>query len=233
MRGKRYWRPQLTQQEQTRGWIFLCLYFLVFPFLMAGFQWVMDNQLEFYLSEADSNVAYYLFSNALVLLVFWSYLRNGLDILLDNLSDNLISVAAGLAVGLLLGQLSLLIPLPVEDPNTAIYAQQFAHSPYATVAILVFLMPLVEEVLFRGLVFGSLRRKNRLWGYAISITFYLLYSVWTFAFSFGDPRYLLLAVRTLPAALALTWCYDHGGSIWASIVLHALLNAARLYFTVG
>ena len=57
---------------------------------------------------------------------------------------------------------------------------------------------------------------------------FLLYSVWTFAVAYGDARYLLLAVRYLPAGLALTWCYERGGSIWSAFVLHALINGWAL-----
>ena len=32
----------------------------------------------------------------------------------------------------------------------------------------------------------------------------------------------------LGAALALTWCYDNGGSIWSPIALHMVLNALIL-----
>ena len=43
-----------------------------------------------------------------------------------------------------------------------------------------------------------------------------------------DLRYLLLAVEYLPMGLALTWCYDNGGSSWSPIALHAVINAFTL-----
>lgn len=143
---RRPWRPQLTRAEQGRGWVFFALYVFLFPWLMG---WVQRSyQGEFPVAEA--NVVYYLIIAALTFLVFWSYLRHGFRLLLDWLPENLFALITGLAGGELLRLLVSLIPLPVEDPNLTIYPEQFAFAPAATVFILVVLIPLVEEPLFRG-----------------------------------------------------------------------------------
>ena len=43
---------------------------------------------------------------------------------------------------------------------------QIEDAPRTTLLIVVFLAPFVEEVLFRGLVFGNLRDKSRVVAYA-------------------------------------------------------------------
>ena len=79
------------------------------------------------------------------------------------------------------------------------------------------------------------RRYSRILGYLLSTLVYALYCVWQFAYAYGqvDLRYLLLAVEYLPMGLALTWCYDNGGSIWSPIALHAVINAFALFFAVA
>ena len=59
---------------------------------------------------------------------------------------------------------------------------------------------------------------------------FALYCVWQFVYSYGtvDFRYLLLFLQYVPMSLALTWCYDNGGSIWSPIALHMVLNALIL-----
>lgn len=223
----------MTRGEFLRGWVFFALYFLVFPFVMAGVQWVFDETWSLYLSDAASGVLYYLFSDVLVFLVFWTFLQNGLDILLDYLPENLFALATGLLGALVLRFPVMLLPYPVENPVFQDWPEQFAYSPWATIAIVVILMPIVEEVLFRGLLFGGLRRYSRPLAWGLTVIVYMLYSVWTFAFSFGDPRYLVLGLQYLPMAVGLTWCYDRGGSIWSPIVLHMLLNAIFLLQAVA
>ena len=127
-----------------------------------------------------------------------------------------------------------LIPLPVQNPNFISYPEQYAFAPAATVLILVVLMPLVEEPLFRGLLFGAARGYSRWLAYVLSAAGYAFYCAVQFVYAYGalDLRYLLLAIQYAPMALALTWCYDRGGSIWSAIALHAVLNGFTLLFAL-
>lgn len=221
----RAWRPRMTKGEMYRGWVFFALYFLVFPFLMAGVQWIFDEKWGLYLPDASASVVYYSFSAVLVLLVFWSFLKHGFFLLLDFLPENLFAIFSGFLGWFFLHILVSFVPLPVENPALGDYAQQFLLYPGATTAILVLLMPLVEETLFRGLLFGTLRRYSRPIAYAASIFLTALYAVWQYVFVSGDPRYFLLALYYLPGGLAFTWSYDNGGSVWSAVFLHMAVNA--------
>lgn len=228
----RAWCPKMAKGELYRGWVFFALYVLAFPFLMARLQLIFDEKWGLYLSDASANVVYYSFSALLVLLVFWGFLKHGFFLLLDFLPENLFAAGTGFAGWFLLHFLTGLLPLPVENPSFADYAREYLLYPGATVAILVLLTPVVEETLFRGLLFGSLRRYSRPLAYVLSVLLFALYSVWQYAFVCGDPRYLLLAVQYLPAGLAFTWCYDQGGSVWSAIFLHMAVSAATLHSLV-
>lgn len=228
----RPWRPQLTDHERCRGIVFFLLYLLVFPFLMAFVQRLFDERWGLFLSVAAANALYYYFSAAMVLLVFWSFLKHGFFILLDWLPENLFAYVTGLLGFFALRFLAGLIPLPVENPALTDYAEQFLFVPGTTTVILVLLMPLIEETLFRGLLFGSVRRQSRPLAYALSIQLFSLFKVWQFAFAESDPRYLLLALSYVPMAAALTWCYDNGGSIWSAVALHMTISGVSLWALV-
>lgn len=225
-RQRRPWRPQLTQAEMGRGWVFFALYVLLFPWVMGWVQRSFHGELP----VAEANVVYYLLSATLVFLVFWTFLKHGFHLLLDWLPENLFAFGTGLAGWAVLSFLAGLIPLPVKNPNLLSYPEQYALAPLATVVILVVLMPVVEEPLFRGLLFGTSRRYSRILGYVLSTLVYALYCVWQFVYTYGtiDFRYLLLIVEYLPMSLALTWCYNNGGSIWSTIALHVVINAVTL-----
>lgn len=223
---RRPWRPQLTRAELGRGWVFFALYVFLFPWLMG---WVQRSyQGEFPVAEA--NVVYYLIIAALTFLVFWSFLKTGFRRLLDWLPENLFAFVTGLAGGEALTFLANLIPLPVQNPNLMSYPEQYYFAPSATVLILVVLMPLVEEVFFRGLLFTTVRGYSRVLAYVLSVVVYAFYCAVQFVYAYGmlDLRYLLLMIQYAPMALALVWCYDRGGSIWSAIVLHMALNGFTL-----
>lgn len=220
-------RPQLTRVECVWGWIFFALYLVLFPILMGLVQRSFDGALP----VAETNVVYYLLCVALVCLVFWGYLKDGFHLLLDWLPENLFAFGTGLIAAGVLHFLVIRLPYPVENPNSLNYAEQFALSPAATLVILVVLMPIVEELLFRGLLFSTARGYSRAVAYVLSTLVYAVYCVWQFVYAFGraDFRYLLLAIQYLPMSLALAWSYDRGGSIWTPIVLHGVINAFSLF----
>ncbi|NCB62703.1 MAG: CPBP family intramembrane metalloprotease [Clostridia bacterium] len=220
----------MTQGEFYRGWAFFVLYFLIFPFLIYIVRSILDEQWGFYLSDAVANALYYYVCTAIIFLLFWSFLKNSFFILLDHIRENIFGLGSGLAGAAILTVLITVVPLPVENPVTYAYPEQFAISPGATVAILVILWPIIEETLFRGLLFGGVRRHNRALAWILSVVLFILFKVWQFAIMPDqvDLRYLLVGIQYLPMALAFTWCYDIGGSIWSSILLHMILNGASL-----
>ena len=118
------------------------------------------------------------------------------------------------------------LPYPVENPNVYNYLEQYAMSPAATVVIVVVLMPIVEEALFRGLLFGAVRRYSRALAYGLSTLLFAVYCVWQFVFTYNgmDLRYLLLFAQYVPMSLALCWSYDNGGSVWTPVALHMVLT---------
>jgi membrane protease YdiL (CAAX protease family) len=83
----------------------------------------------------------------------------------------------------------------------------------AAVAVLV--APVAEELLFRGVFFGSLRSVIGYWPAALG-------SSLLFAAVHQAPAQLLpIAVL----GLALCWLYNRTGSLWPGIVVHATQNA--------
>ena len=224
------WKIGLTGSECLRGWIFFALYVFVFPFLMAWVQRAFTTEWP----VAEANVVYYLLVAVLLFLLLWNFLRDNFSLLLDWLPENLFAFVTGLVGALALYLLVMLVPYPVANPNTVSYVAEFFFAPEATIVILIVLMPVVEEVLFRGLLFGCVRSYSRPLAWVLSIVVYCVYCVWQFVFSYGsfDLRYLALILQYLPMSIALTWAYDMGGSIWTPVLLHAAINGFTLFLAL-
>lgn len=222
----RSWKTDLTRAETLRGWVLFLLYLFVLPLLNARAQKYFAGDGEVLVAEA--NVIYYVLVFLLVLASFWGFLRRDFQTLFDWLPENLFWVVAGLlgagALRVLLSQL----PFPVSDPILAQYLEEFRVAPVPTLALILVLIPLAEETLYRGLLLGRLRDYHRGAALAVCTILYALARVWRYALETGDARYLLLAVLYLPMSLALNLCYDRGGSVWAAVVLHGGINALVL-----
>lgn len=227
------WRPQLTRDEQRVGWVFFALYLFVLPFLVGAVTRFLDEHLELGFTAAQSSAVYYAAVLLLLAAVFWGFLKNAFRILADNTRQNIFALAVGFGGGLLFTVLLSLIPLPVENPVIGDYKAQFLLSPGYTTAVVMFLRPMAEEILYRGLLFGSLRKRNRILAYGVSIGLSALSAVWQYVvLPDGGALSLLLALRYIPLAAATTWAYDVGGSVLTPMALRVILNGLFLVFAL-
>lgn len=84
---------------------------------------------------------------------------------------------------------------------------------------LVILPPIAEELVFRGYLFGRLREKFGFWlsSIVVSIVFGIVHMQWN------------VAVDVAVLSLFLCYLRERTGSIWASIVLHAIKNGVAYF----
>ena len=85
---------------------------------------------------------------------------------------------------------------------------------------LVILPPIAEELVFRGYLFGKLREQSGFWVSAIitSIIFGLVHLQWN------------VGVDTFVLSIFLCYLREKTGSIWMSMLLHALKNGVAYFF---
>lgn len=227
---RRSWKTHMTDAESRRGLVFFLLYFFLLPYLNAFAQRLIFGDAETPIAEA--NILYYGLLFALCLVLFWNFLKEDFLRLMDWVPENTFGILLGLAGAGVMSALLRLLPFPVADPIPRQYAAEFGAAPIPTLALLLVLIPLVEETLYRGLLFGQFRGYSRPLAYVLTSVFYALAAVWRYALERGDPRYLLLSVVYLPLSIACTWCYDNGGSVWAAAFLHAGLNGLVLFLAL-
>ena len=92
---------------------------------------------------------------------------------------------------------------------------------------LVVVAPLAEETIFRGYLYGKLRKRAPLWvGMLItSLLFAVLHMNW----SDGTLKGLNVAVDVFVLSLVMCSLREVTGSIWAGILLHMMKNGLAFY----
>ena len=161
--------------------------------------------------------------------VQFCFLRRDFDTLCDNAPEIFIVVLRSFAL-LFISSLAVTglferVGLTQNENNDAVYAMATAEfGPIAAAGS--FLAPFVEECIFRGAIFGGLRRKNRVMAYIVSALLFSLYHVWQSALF--DPTQLWYLVQYIPASLILARCYERCDSIWGVIFVHMLNNGLPL-----
>ena len=147
------------------------------------------------------------------------------------LGGGAIGLVANLAVTTLLSQVGL-APNQLEQFNFALTDGVFAKTILLIFAVLI--APFVEELFFRGFLFGLYRRRQPLWvSYGVpSLLFTLLHNDPT---HMTVPQMAGLSVGIFILALLLTWLYQHTGSLYPGMLAHAVNNATGLIlvYTLG
>ena len=103
-----------------------------------------------------------------------------------------------------------------------------------TFVSLVILPPLVEEIIVRGLIFTSLRKKLKFAGAAL-LTSLIFAAAHLPEGGDSGPLYVA-AIDTFILSLVLCFLREKTGSLWAGITLHALKNGVAfvsLFILVG
>jgi membrane protease YdiL (CAAX protease family) len=134
------------------------------------------------------------------------------------------AVITGMAVALPAAYLALLMPVPLPDPDAL--AERTRHvvamSPWGWLLNAVIVSPLLEEVIFRGILLQLFRRYLPLW-FAVLIA--------TSLFAFG---HIGISLQNVFAAfligLFLTWLFVRSDSLYPGILAHA---GANLFWSFG
>lgn len=219
----------LTRLERTGGTVFFVFYLLLLPLAAGPARSLAGELLGRRVSEELYGAAYYYGLFAVTAILFHRLLAASTRRFLDDPALTLKTAGMGIVAHYGLGELAARLGKLLADRsanlNDAVISARTGSAPHMTLLIVLFLAPFVEETLFRGLVFGGLRERSRPLAYAASCALFALAHVWQFAIAGRDPAYFLLMVQYLIPGLVLAWAYDHAGTLWASIGLHAGVNA--------
>ncbi len=182
-------------------------------------------------SPGMANFWLYAVGAVFVVALLWDFWRRELDPFCDHPFLTLVEVFRSYLLLWLgetvVGILFMILGVEEDAANNQLVLELLRTERGPMLAASVFLAPLVEEALFRGAIFGPLRRKSRVLAYAVSALLFCLYHVWVEALA--DPQELLYILMYLPGALALGFCYERTNSLWGCVLLHAFNNGLSIW----
>ena len=189
------------------------------------------------LGEARMNLLVYSIGVVILAALCWKFLRRDFDTLCDNFAVVLLVIVRCylimFALEIMLSTiLSIIIglgfdlDLDIANQNNDAVTAMAGTDHGITSALAIFLAPVLEELMFRGAIFGGLRNKNRTVAYIVAVLAFGVYHVWPFAIE--DPLYWLYILQYVPVSYLLCYCYEKCDSIWGSILFHSTWNAVNL-----
>ena len=223
----------MTPGEQIAGTVLLVLYLLVLPAVREPLFDLVERLTGANLSPSLRSIVYYYALFAAVVVIFRRFLCRTSRNFTDNLGVACEAALTGLVAlyGLneLVFRLGRALVGGLGNLNDGLIAAPVPDAPRTTFLIAAVIFPIVEETLFRGLVFGGLKGKSRWIAYAVSCCLFALSHVWQLASSGLSPLALARTLQYLVPGAVLCWTYERSGSLWSAVAVHAAANALCLW----
>ena len=216
----------ISQQTAIAGWAYYAFSLFFLPGLL------LDLAARLGIGDAVVNFVYYLLNFFFAFSIFRGFLVDSLAHAGNHLLRFLLAVGLGFTLnhaltGLLSGALLRLVP-DFANVNDQAIASMFAQAPTLIGVGTVLLVPLAEECLYRGLIFGQLYPKNKVLAFAVSACAFSAVHVMGYVGAYPAATLGLCFVQYLPAGLILAGAYAFCGSIWAPILIHTATNAVAV-----
>ena len=214
---------RLTRFETIAGWLYLPFYLIILNLLLQ----LANEKLSLGMSALTINIAYFAINLAATLLIFHGFLRQ------SYFGGSFWNFVQALILGFALyyagtwavQALEHLLAGQVTIYNNETVNDLIFENRYVMLAVSVIFAPVIEETLVRGVVFGTIRPASRVLAYIVSALLFTLMHNWQYFGLYPALSILLSCLPYIPASVALAWVYEKGGTIWAPITLHALINA--------
>lgn len=215
----------MTRQEALVAIFYLPVHISFLPTLL------MVLFLKGRISEAELNFLVYAIGLSVMLMFEMGYMRRQFDPFCDSfafclkqiLLSYVVMFLCNLAVNLTLG---LFMEIGENPNNQSVMELGEAGYDGVMIAMAVFMAPIIEEIMFRGGIFGFLRQSSRVWAYIITTAVFSLYHVW--AYLLLDWHYAVYLLQYIPVGILLCRLYEKTGSIWSCIFFHMLNNGIAI-----
>lgn len=223
---------QLKRWESIVGWIYLPFYLFLLSVILTVILMVMGQDIMDPVVQSDMNLLYGIINFIIVCLIFHRFLILNLGNVARHFWGYVQAVILGFVmywVGTTaIGMLLMWLAPELTNYNNEAIEMMASSNLRAMVIYTVALAPIIEECLFRGLIFSTLHRKTRIGAYIVStLTFAALHIAGFIGFA-PWHELLLSLLQYLPAGIALGWAYERADSIWAPITVHVIVNAIAM-----
>lgn len=215
---------RLTPWETIAGWIYYAFQLFVLGLIVGAVNHLLGNPL----SNAEMNILCFIINFAAIAVIFRKYLWGNLKTAMAKpgrtigyaLCGFVLYYVCSIVVSIMILMLN---PNYANANDTNISGMLQEHTLLMTLCTVV-LVPIAEETLYRGLMFGGIYPKNKVLAYVVSMSVFSLIHVVGYIGVY-DPGMLVLSFfQYLPAGFFLAWTYVQTDSIVGSTLMHMIIN---------
>ena len=218
-----------TMRENLLGWSYLPFFILILPSLFNSLNGLLPTPM----SDAAINLIFFTVNFVIVVGIFHRFLRESLQVFFTK-PWKCLGIAA-LGVLMYYAQLLLisfvitqLVP-DFSNINDSHILQMVQNHRVLMCFATVILVPITEELLYRGLVFQSLCQKSRPVAFCISVCIFAWIHVMGYVSLYDWKILLLCFLQYLPAGLTLALAYEQADTVVTPMLIHITINLLGLF----
>lgn len=214
----------MTRNEQVIGWIYLVLQLTALSFALAAINLLLGEPL----SLSELNFLFFCVNFICVTVIFRKFLLQSAKVALSTPGRFVLAVICGFAL-YWIAQIAVSIAITTLYPdfynvNDDSIAELVRQEPVLITVGTVLLVPVAEEVLYRGLIFRGLYNRHRALAYIVSTLAFGALHVVSYIPTYEPVHLALCLLQYIPAGLCLGWAYARADSIFAPILIHVIIN---------
>ena len=218
----------MSRGEKILGFLYLAFQLTLLSPLLHKFNGMLASPM----NTGTLNFVYYLVNSLAIVWIFHSFLRDSLIAAWRDLWNLIQAVVLGFvaywACGKLLDLVMSWIMPGFHNVNDSAIAGM-ARSNYLLMVIgVVVLVPVTEEILYRGLIFRNLWQSTKVAAYLVSMAAFAAIHVLAYIGSESVTTLGLCRIQYLPAGLCLAWTYTKADNIIAPVLVHGIINAIAI-----
>ncbi|MCF0120563.1 MAG: CPBP family intramembrane metalloprotease [Oscillospiraceae bacterium] len=223
----------MTVSERVIGILMIAIHGVVLPlFLPLLCMLIFDSPAD----ETELTLYCYIVTFIIILVAMFRYLKKSFADIFDNflgfLSTVIIGYVAYYLMMIVVGLIIQLVNGTITNPNTEQVLESAVINPNMMLVASVLLAPIAEEAMFRGALFGTIRSKSRVLAYIVTAALFAIYHLWQYFYVYGFSVTLALyLLQYIPPSLVLCRAYERSGTVWAPMVIHALINYLSISIT--
>ena len=216
-----------SKQELVLGLGYLAVQLLVMPIFLGIISALLN------LSSARLNGIYFAVNFIAVVLIFRKYLIRQLRGCLGRIGKLLGWSALGFLIYIItnyaISTVILVLEPDFSNVNDSAIAAMAASDYWIMVLGTVVLVPLTEELLYRGVLFAGLYNRSPIAAYFLSAAVFCAVHVVGYMGLYPARTLVLCLVQYAAPSLCLCWAYARSGSILVPVLIHTVINAIGIF----
>lgn len=222
---------KLTRTELIFGLVYLLLQVFVIPSALVAFSDFIGAPM----NEVQLNFVFFCVNFIAVTVILHRFLLKSGKIAITSPFRCVRYAALGLMLfygsNFLINYLILAFFPAFFNVNDAYIVQLATQNNTLMLIGSVLLVPVVEETLFRGVIFSSIYQCKPWLAYVVSTLAFSVLHIISYIGVYPPTHLLICFIQYLPAGICFAWVYVKADSVWAPILMHMANNQIAMFVT--